>query len=445
MSRPYKDVDSNAIIADIQKVAREHGPVTRVQYRRFGTFSERKITEKFGGFFNAVQAAGGKLVSKGTPTLVETNEVSGNKWEITLPKTRIHTLDELLEHCKVDKSIWKVDSFTVNKWEMGFKDSDGKAAEHPLFQVKAILKRDAVIASVQKELAFLKKEAMKLARVPKVIIRPSGKSGNLLEINIPDAHFGKLAWGRETGWEPYDTTIAEKTYLRALETLLDRVKHFKFDHVLFVVGNDLLNSDDTEARTTKGTVVTTDVRYQKTFQIVRKTITNCIERLREIAPVKVMMVSGNHDQLSVWHLGESLECVFAKYKDVEIQNEPTYRKYHEHGEVMLMFTHGDKAKRTDYPLLMAQEQREMWGRTRFKECHTGHTHMTKTDEQHGVRVRVLPALCPPDDWHAEQGYVGNLRSAEAYIWNRNEGLIAQVFHNEDALVPIETKVVIANG
>ena len=147
--------------------------------------------------------------------------------------------------------------------------------------------------------------------------------------------------------------------------------------------------------------------------------------------------------MSVWHLGESLECVFAKYKDVEIQNEPTYRKYHEHGEVMLMFTHGDKAKRTDYPLLMAQEQREMWGRTRFKECHTGHTHMTKTDEQHGVRVRVLPALCPPDDWHAEQGYVGNLRSAEAYVWNKSEGLIAQVFHNEDALVPIETKVVLA--
>ena len=43
MSTTYKDVDSNAIIADIQKVAREHGPVTRVQYRQFGTFSDRKI------------------------------------------------------------------------------------------------------------------------------------------------------------------------------------------------------------------------------------------------------------------------------------------------------------------------------------------------------------------------------------------------------------------
>jgi hypothetical protein len=30
------------------------------------------------------------------------------------------------------------------------------------------------------------------------------------------------------------------------------------------------------------------------------------------------------------------------------------------------------------------------------------------------------------------GFTGNLRSAEAYIWSRTEGLIAQVFYNDDA-------------
>lgn len=441
MSRPTSSTGVDAIVEDIKRVQVEQGKISRSLYRRFGNFSDRKVREQFGSFGNALNVAlpAGKT---STATVQESDEHVGDKWNLTRKSNEhIRTLEDLVRVCKIDLTEWEVERWICNKWEMGYTTKNKEAFSHPLFQVKATLVKKKNIIAVKREIELLMKEAKKLARVPSVIIRPTGKSGNMLEINIPDAHFGKLAWGKETGWENYDTTIAEKTYLRALETLLDRVKHFKFDLVLFIVGNDLLNSDDTEARTTKGTVVSTDVRYQKTFVIVRKTITSCIERLREIAPVKVMMVSGNHDQLSVWHLGESLECVFAKYKDVEIQNDPTYRKYHEHGEVMLMFTHGDKAKRTDYPLLMAQEQREMWGRTRFKECHTGHTHMTKTDEQHGVRVRVLPALCPPDDWHAENGFVGNLRSAEAYVWNRNEGLIAQVFHNEDALVPIETKVV----
>ncbi len=152
-------------------------------------------------------------------------------------------------------------------------------------------------------------------------------------------------------------------------------------------------------------------------------MTRTIERLRLVAPVDVVMVSGNHDALSVWHLGDSLECYFDKCPDVRINNDPTARKYHQFGSVMLMFTHGHQGKAADYPLLMATEQPAMFGSTKFREAHTGHQHKTKLDEQHGVRVRVLPALCSADDWHAERGFVGNILSAEAYVWNKDEGLV----------------------
>src|ERR1700679_1300802 len=39
------------------------------------------------------------------PELTEVSEVAGDNWTISLPKTRIHTLEELLEFCKVDLSI----------------------------------------------------------------------------------------------------------------------------------------------------------------------------------------------------------------------------------------------------------------------------------------------------------------------------------------------------
>lgn len=426
----------SALIADLKRLNDQNpGTITRNFYRANGKFAEAEW-QRFYPKFNDFLAAAGLTYQDLSP---ETNEIVGDTWNITLPKTRICTLDQLLEYCEVDLSTWDVERFIVNKWEMGAKNQDDELVVAPLFQVKATLKKRHEIIAIRHEIESLKEDAKKSARTPVKIVRPVRVTGNMLELNIPDAHFGKLAWPVETGYEPYDSKIAETIYLRAVETLLDRVKGHDFDEILFVVGNDIFNSDDLESRTTKGTVVTTDGRYHKTFYTVRNTIIRVIERLRVIAPVKVVMVPGNHDNLSVWHLGDSLECWFHKYTDVAIENTPIYRKYHRFGNVMLMFTHGDKGKRQDYPLLMATEKPEMFGATKYREAHTGHTHMTKLDEQHGVRVRVLPALCPPDDWHAENGFVGNLRNAEAYIWNKNEGLVGMAFYCDNAQEQIVTE------
>ena len=37
-------------------------------------------------------------------------------------KLTIHTLDQLLEYCQVDLTIWEVERFVVNKWEVGAKE-----------------------------------------------------------------------------------------------------------------------------------------------------------------------------------------------------------------------------------------------------------------------------------------------------------------------------------
>ena len=283
----------------------------------------------------------------------ETSEITDSTWAISLPKTRIHTLDELVEYCKVDLSIWTVERFIVNKWEVGAKTSEGKIEVSPLFQVKAFLVKNKDLDSAKKEIESLK-ELAKQHNWPVSIednqYRPA--YGRLLEINIPDLHVGKLAWGVETGGPNYDVKIAESTFWRALETLLSRVSGYKFDQVLLVIGNDLLNSDDIEGRTTAGTYVSTDARYHKTFVVTRTMIIKAIERLKQIAPVFVLPVPGNHDQLSVWHLGDSVEMFFTNDSQVSIDNRPRARKYFTFGKVLLMFCHGDKGRRTDYPLVM---------------------------------------------------------------------------------------------
>jgi hypothetical protein len=361
-------------------------------------------------------------------SLTETSEVKGDTWNISLPETSIHTLEELLEYCKVDLTIWETEKFVCNKWELGYKNDKNEGEVLPLFQVKAFLKKKKNIEAAINEIAELKelaKENFEEAPYKVHILSPENL---MLELTMPDVHFGKLAWGVETGHANYDVKIAESIYWTAFETILSRAEHRWFNNILFVVGNDILNSDDIEGRTTSGTYVSSDARYHKTFSAVRSTQVRAIEKLRKIAPVKVITVQGNHDQLSCWHLGDSLECYFHNYADVEIDNLPRQRKYHEHGLVGLMWTHGHKAKRTDYPALMAAEQPQMWGRTKYRECHTGHLHMTKTDEQHGFRTRILPSLTAPDDWLATNGFVGNLRNAEGYVWSGKEGLVEQVYY-----------------
>jgi len=363
--------------------------------------------------------------------LSETSEVKGDEWVITLPKTRIQTLEELVEHCKIDLSVWAVIRWTANKWEIGAKDNDGKIIVEPLFQVKAFLQKKKEVAAVKNEIEELKALAADHPwpyHIQDCEFKPP--TGLMLELNLPDLHLGKLAWGVETGGPNYDVKIAESTFWRALDTLLYRVSSYQFDEILFVIGNDALHSDDIEGRTTAGTQVNPDARYHKTFATARTMLIKAIDRLKLISPVKILPCYGNHDRLSTWHLADSIEMYFTNDPRVIVDNRPRTRKYHNFGKVMLMFTHGDKGKKTDYPLLMATEEPEMFGRSLYRECHTGHTHMTKVDEQHGVRVRVLPALCPADAWHSEHGFVGNKRSAEAYVWDRNEGLISVVYHTE---------------
>lgn len=51
-----------------------------------------------------------------------------------------------------------------------------------------------------------------------------------------------------------------------------------------------------------------------------------------------------------------------------------------------------------------------------------------------MTVRILPSLCASKDWHTSRGYIGNIRSAEAYVWGAEEGLVGTAVYNVPAYV-----------
>ena len=369
-------------------------------------------------------------------TRTESRIVKGDSCEITKnTKEEVRTLEDLIRVCQIDTDEWEIERWIANKWEVGAKiakDGEETMVVTPLFQVKAWLKRRKNIVLARLEIADLKAEAHKAMPKPKriVLVRKVTAPTNILfEPQIPDLHAGKLAWGDETGWENYDLGKAEEVFEAALEALIERSKSFGCDRVLMPLGNDLLHSDTKQGTTTSGTQLDNDSRYQKVFATVRRMCVRAIDRCREeIGPVKVVMVPGNHDALSNWHLGDSLECWYRREKDVQIDNGPALRKYHQHGLVLLMHTHGNRGKLDKYPEIMAAERPDLWGATKFREAHTGDKHHQRVLELRGCKVRISPALCPPDAWHSEMTFIGVQRSAESFCWHPEEGLIGTAFY-----------------
>lgn len=251
----------------------------------------------------------------------------------------------------------------------------------------------------------------------------------LLEVAPVDLHVGKYSWDDETGFN-YDVTIAERVFTDAIEDIIERAARFGPNEALLVAGNDLLQTDNLNGTTTAGTYVDTDTRYIRSYRRAFRLFRWAIDRLAETMPVKTVIVPGNHDRLTAFTFGHSLEAYYHDDPRVTIDNNPKTRKYHLHGTTLLGFTHGDKEKHDSLPNVMAVEEPALWAQSRHRVWHLGHEHKKKelrfvgADTHNGVQVQVLQALCPPDAWHYENGYVGGVPACEAFLWDAERGPVA---------------------
>lgn len=380
--------------------------------------------------------------AEGLPTRepTETAEFNGNQGVIATRTPEVNTLEQLLAYMKVDLSVWEVERHVINKWEVGGKPGDGNAlianspsgfAVQPLFQVKAWLRRKVSEVKARNFLDGLLAQFKKSAPVRKA---PKLKSsGVLMEIDIFDAHFGKLCWKAETGRD-YDLKIARLEHDAAVEGLLARAKGFPIARFLYPIGNDFLHTDNDRNTTNAGTPQDVDGRWQKAFTEGRAALKNSIDRLRQIAPVDVMVIPGNHDPERMFYLGEVLQAWYHSTVGVTIENSPAKRKYYRYGANLIGLTHGDKEKHSELPLVMATERPQDWAATKFREFHLGHLHKLKTisfmpvQEFNAIRVRTLSSLTPPDAWHKMMGYEG-LRAANAIMWDKADGCVATISYN----------------
>ena len=306
-----------------------------------------------------------------------------------------------LDHLK-ENGLTQADVKSVKFWQNMMGEQRFSIVTHNSWHEMPNIKADL--------LDYIKTRSVK---VPKVKYKKY-KDPICYEISLPDIHYGKITD------EPMN--IIEKHYIQAIMDLHKKADGLEIDRFLLPVGNDGLNSEGMSRATTKGTPQQDNMRWRESFRGYWHLVSKAIDYLAQFAPVDVIVVQGNHDFERMFYAGEVLDAIYKNNKNVTVDNSLDARKYYEYGINMIMFTHGDKEKTQELPLLIATEQPEMWSRAKVREIHCGHKHKEMLNEYMGTKVRFIPSICGNDLWHKTQGYVGTLRCGQAYIWNKNRGL-----------------------
>jgi hypothetical protein len=218
----------------------------------------------------------------------------------------------------------------------------------------------------------------------------------------------------------------------SIEKLLDRAKPYgDFDEIVFPFGNDFMHHDNLNHTTTKGTLQPEGVSYAYVYERAIELGIAMVDRLAKIAPVKVIQVSGNHDQVSSFSLGHVLKAYYRRDAGVDVQVNPSPYKFWRYGVNLVGFDHGHHVKPIRLAALMAHEAKEHWVDTCYREWHLGDQHRKGssspvTMEEQGVSVEYLPALTPPNAWHRLKAFNWQQRGAMAFVWDRAEGPIARL-------------------
>jgi len=366
---------------------------------------------------------------------------------IVCASTRMRSVDDVIEEFKVDMNMWRVDKFKIHpsegyrkdrkvEWKVvdgkvihGDVNDTGKMLVVPLysFEVSFIRKTEEVRARAA-ALDIIADAKNYAPRYPKIKYEKQ-KHGVMYEISTPDLHFGRLTWEEETG-EDYDIKIAAKMVHSVLDKLLTYAKLFPIERILLPIGNDFFNVNSKGNITVNGTIQQEDTRWQKTFRAGWHLIAEMIEKCSSIANVDVLVVKGNHDEERTFYMGEVLDAWFGKNPNVSVDNRARGRKYYQYGKNLLGFVHGCDIKIDALVSLMPLEVPDMWSKSMFREWHIGHVHHTyklnnDAMESLGVVVRSLRSLVPADAWTFDHGFVGALRAAESFVWDAENGLVAQ--------------------
>jgi hypothetical protein len=365
---------------------------------------------------------------------------SGIFTHVTYYGEEIKTEEQLLSSAKIDMALYEIYQVIVNNWEVsGAKKKEDGIWKTGLRQIKVILRRksDEKIA-LERLLADIQKNSKRLTQpYPKYAKAANKKHKRALEICVMDPHLGMQSYKGESdhGWSLDE---CEQMCLWSVNNLVDLAKAYgPFDEIVLPFGNDYMHHDNLLHTTTKGTPQPEGLSFFTVYERGIDLAFKIVDRLREIAPVKVLQIPGNHDHVSSFTLGHVLKARYHHDKAVTVDASASPYKFYHFGTNLIGFDHGHHVKPIRLASLMAHECRDIWASTTYREWHLGDQHRKGSSnpvvmEEQGVSVEYMRALTPPNSWHRLKGFNWQQRGSTAFVWDYHTGPLARIYANLDS-------------
>ena len=251
-------------------------------------------------------------------------------------------------------------------------------------------------------------------------------SDNILVINLADVHWNKLPFLSMDGeyLEKFENTIYEK-----LNEVISYSKKFPISRAVITIGHDFFQTNDGRGTTKKGTPVSHIMEYKDMFDSGVRILSRCVHMVAQHYMVDAYYVLANHDNDAGWHASRELKLAYKNVPHVNFVVDKIPFHYVEWGSTLVELIH-ENIKGGKSSSNMSVTAREAWGRTKYHYSIGGHLHGEYTlQEKNGIVTMGSRALSDTDEWHYLEGYLGNIRGIQAYVFNKDAGNILTINAN----------------
>lgn len=240
-------------------------------------------------------------------------------------------------------------------------------------------------------------------------------------VPLGDPNVGMLAWAKETG-QDWDLDISEDIFGRAAIRTVTSVPPCA-EFVILNLG-DFFHYDNFEGTTSRsGHIVDRDSRYPQMIatgmRIMRRFIDTALEYHKT---VRVVNVTGNHDDAgSIW-LSVTLPMIYEHNKRVIFDNDPVPVHTWTWGKNMFSSHHGNNIKPKDLPAVMACDFSKEWGESEYRYGFVGHFHHSQVQEHPGCLVEIFRTLAAKDAYATWNKY-RSLQDVNTILYHKEYGAI----------------------
>lgn len=299
--------------------------------------------------------------------------------------------------------------------------------------VKTNVPKQQQLDDIQTAISSIVTENIKpLAEVPKPKTNLDEELATVYISN--DLHMGAYMWHEEvkTDW---DIDIASETIRRSYDYLMDCSPSTKIGIVVDL--GDLTEVDDFKNVTPKsGHSLDVDGRYPKILRAAYESlIYGVLKALEKHELVYFYNIEGNHDISTGTAVREVIRMAFKDNPRVIVDETPLPIKYHQHGNTLLQFAHGDGLRMRDAGEVMAHDCVDIFSTTKHRYAHFGHVHKDSSVDTRLCKAESHRNLAPLNHWAFHKGFRGPLGTMKSITYSSITGEKSRQLFNVDINKP----------